>query len=108
MACQEYSTGPLATAGGGSGRYCVKLWQVVSSVGDPASFTKAANSPTVTGYLPTANGRANVTTCCGPWAIPSVASLGGEPMVKLPPGTTTISGQFAHSRNESFGFSACC
>jgi hypothetical protein len=33
-------------------------------------------------------------------------SLGGDPIVKLPCGTTTISGHASHSLNESFGRSA--
>src|SRR5262252_8709578 len=33
-------------------------------------------------------------------------SFAGEPMVKLPAGTTTISGHLSHSLNTSFGFSA--
>src|SRR5436190_22923272 len=47
-----------------------------------------------------------VTVCCGPSSAECPGSLVGDPIVKLPAGTTIISGQFAHSLNVSFGFSA--
>jgi transposase len=56
--------------------------------------------------LPTANGFLIVTTCCGPSLLFRSSSVPGDPIVNAPAGTTTISGQFSHSRNVSFGFSA--
>src|SRR5207244_4922449 len=47
-----------------------------------------------------------ISVCCGPSSAECPGSLVGDPLVKLPAGTTTISGQFAHSLNVSFGFSA--
>jgi hypothetical protein len=42
---------------------------------------------------------------CGPSFLSRSFSLAGDPMVKLPAGTTTISGQLSHSLKLSFGFS---
>src|SRR5215468_12248285 len=71
----------------------------------PFSRTKAANWSTVTWSLPTANGLPIVTTCCGPSSLLRSFSPSGDPIVNDPAGTTTISGQSAHSRNVSLGFS---
>src|SRR5215471_3837553 len=53
---------------------------------------------------PTANGRANVTRCCGPSLLARFFSSWGEPITKLPSGITIISGQLPHSLKLCFGF----
>src|SRR5262245_45489322 len=72
----------------------------------PALITHAPHSAKVTSNLPTANGRAMVTLRCGPSASDRPGSLAGDPIMKLPAGTTTISGQTSHSRKVSPGLSA--
>src|SRR5689334_17470845 len=72
----------------------------------PPSAAHASHSSKVTENRPTAKGRAIVTVCCGPSSAERPGSPFGDPIVKLPAGTTIISGQFAHSLNVSFGFSA--
>jgi hypothetical protein len=64
------------------------------SVECPVSSTKAANSPRVTANFPTANGAAILTLCCLSLSERSChfVSFAGDPIVKLPAGTTTISG----------------
>jgi hypothetical protein len=49
--------------------------------------------------LPTANGRAMVTGRCGPSLPSRPGSSSGDPIMKLPAGTTTISGHSGQSRN---------
>jgi hypothetical protein len=61
----------------------------------------------VNSNCPTAYCRAIVTVRCGPSLEERPGSFVGEPMVKLPAGTTIICGQFAHSLNVSFGLNAC-
>src|SRR5437016_9799300 len=83
-----------------------------SPAGYPVSRTNAAYSPRVTSYLPRAND-SNVTACCGassatdpklpPWLAAHDFSSADEPMVKLPAGTTTISGQARQSRKTAPG-----
>jgi hypothetical protein len=83
----------------------------------PPSAAQASHSAKVTANFPAANGRANVTRCCGPSRSTSGScgnfakmarpgSLGGEPIMKEPAGTTTISGHVSHSRKVSLGLSA--
>src|SRR4051812_17428649 len=56
--------------------------------------------------LLTANALSIVTGCWGPSSLSRPGSLAGEPIVKLPAGTTTISGHLSHSLNTFFGLSA--
>src|SRR5262249_13958307 len=66
----------------------------------------------VTSYLPRANDRSE-TVCCGassetdpgvaPWLTAHDFSAADDPMVKLPAGITTISGQSLQSRNTAPG-----
>ena len=66
----------------------------------PPSRTQVSHSSNVTSNLPTAKGRAMLTSCCcGPSSRSRPASDTGEPIRKMPGGITTISGQFAQSRN---------
>jgi hypothetical protein len=53
-----------------------------------------------------ANGLLIVTACRGPSEPDRSFSPTGDPIEKDPAGTTTISGQFSHSRKLSFGLSA--
>ncbi len=68
----------------------------------PPAATQASHSANVTSNLPTANGRSIVTLRCGPSALSRPASLAGEPIMKLPAGTTTISGQPSQSLKPSW------
>jgi hypothetical protein len=65
----------------------------------PVAVTKAANSPRVTAKRATANGLAKVTAT-GIWS--------GGPMLKLPAGTTNISGQSGLSLKLSPAFRQRC
>ena len=69
----------------------------------PASATHASHCAKVTSYLPAAKGWAKVTLRCGPSSWLRPRSLGGDPIMNSPAGTTTISGQAAQSRNASLG-----
>src|SRR5215831_15808285 len=69
----------------------------------PAAATHASHCAKVTSYLPAANGRAKVTLRCGPSSGLRPRSLGGDPIMNSPAGTTIISGQSAQSRNTSLG-----
>src|SRR5216110_2793499 len=79
-----------------------------SPAGYPVSRTNAAYSPRVTSYFPNAKDR-NETLCCGdssetdsrlaPWLAAQDFSDSDEPIMNLPAGITTISGQSGHSRN---------
>src|SRR5262245_20804847 len=60
--------------------------------------TQASHSANVTLYFPTANGRAIVTRCRGPSLSRRPGSLGGEPMIRVPAGRTTIWGHSSQSR----------
>src|SRR5262245_34080226 len=74
---------------------------------NPVAFTNAANSPRVTSYLPMAKGR-SVTVCFGdssetdpsvaPCAAAQDCSAESDPMLYVPPGRGTISGQSGQSR----------
>src|SRR5262245_19057415 len=73
----------------------------VSSPGlcaQPPSAAQASHCANVSSYLPMAKLRI-VTLRCGPSLLPRPISLSGEPIVKEPAGTTTMSGQAAQSRN---------
>ena len=66
---------------------------------------RAPRVPVGTSNFDTAKGLAIVTECCGPSLVLRPFSVAGDPIAKLPAGTTTILGQsFAHSLKES---SAC-
>src|SRR5215831_15637313 len=69
----------------------------------PAAATHASHCAKVTSYLPAANGCAKVTLRCGPSSGLRPRSLGGDPIMNSPAGTTIISGQSAQSRNTSLG-----
>ena len=89
---------------------------VVDSASTPAEYPvsreNTAYSRRVTSYFPNANDR-SVTECCGassatdpllaPWLTAHDFSAADEPMVKLPAGTTTISGHCGQSRNTAPG-----
>src|SRR5262245_5994282 len=72
----------------------------------PAAATHPSHCVKVTSYLPAANGRAKVTLRCGPSSGLRPRSLGGDPIMNSPAGTTIISGQSTQSRNPSFGAAA--
>src|SRR5271168_3843354 len=55
--------------------------------------------------LPTAKGLAIMTLCRGLSSMSRPVSVAAEPMVKLPSGTTTVSGHLSHSLKLSFGSS---
>src|SRR5437764_142352 len=59
----------------------------------------ASHSANVTSNLPTANGLAMVTLCVGFSSL-----FFSDPIMKLPAGTTTISGHSGQSLKLSFGF----
>src|SRR5258706_5979735 len=65
--------------------------------GQAVAATHASHSSNVTSNLEAANGLAIVTLCCGPSLSTRSGSLSGETIVKLPAGTTTISGQSGQS-----------
>src|SRR5215813_1479883 len=67
-------------------------------LGQPPSAAQASHSPNVTSNFPTAYGRAIATVCCGPSSLLRPASFGGDPIIKLPAGATTISEQYGHGR----------
>ena len=71
----------------------------------PAPATHASHCAKVTSYLPAAKGCAKVTLRCGPSSGLRPRSLGGDPIMNSPAGTTTISGQSAQSRNASLAAS---
>src|SRR5580693_49379 len=76
-------------------------------LGHPATETQASQSANVTSNLDAAKGLAIVTLCGGPSWSKRPGSVAGDPIVKVPAGTTIISGQsFAHSRKLACGFSA--
>src|SRR5437667_8586580 len=56
--------------------------------------------------LPTANDAPIAAKCCGPSFSKRPASLADDPIVKVPAGTTNISGHLSHSLNAFFGLSA--
>jgi len=66
----------------------------------PTSRTHASHSSKVTSYLPMANALAIRTGLVGFSCFSPLA----EPMMKMPGGTTTISGQAGQSRNTVPGF----
>src|ERR1700722_14053503 len=53
--------------------------------------------------FPIANALVIITECCGPSSSNRTFSFFGQPIMKLPAGTTTISGHLSHSLNTSFG-----
>src|SRR6516225_2354702 len=63
----------------------------------PPSATQASHSSKVTANRPTAKGFPILTECCGPSTDVCSSSLVGDPIVKVPEGTTTISGHCSHS-----------
>src|SRR5262252_8536684 len=67
-------------------------------LGQPPSAAHASHSPNVTSNFPTAYDRAIATVCCGPSSLLRPASFGGDPIIKLPAGATTIPGQYGHGR----------
>src|SRR5262249_14134281 len=69
----------------------------------PLSARQASHSSKVTAYLPTANGSA-IDTGTGSSSLNRPGSFEGEPIMKLPAGTTTISGQLGQSLKLSLGF----
>src|SRR5262249_38728827 len=82
--------------------------QGCSSFGShPPCAAHASHSSNVISNLPTAKGCAIVTRCCGPSLALRPTSFAGDPIMKVPAGTTTISGQLAHSLNLRPGCSAC-
>src|SRR5262245_6261067 len=68
--------------------------------------TQASHSAKVTSYFPAAKALAMVTVRCGPSSSERPSSPNGDPIVKLPAGTTTISGHSSHSLKLSLGLSA--
>src|SRR5262249_26245763 len=77
------------------------------SRGQPPTDTQASQSINVTSYLETANGLAIVTLCWGPSSGIRPFSVGGDPIMNSPAGTTTISGQsLAHSLKACPDFSS--
>src|SRR5215510_14562679 len=69
------------------------------------AVTQASHCANVTSNLPTANGLTMVTLRCGPSEASCPSSLAGDPIRKVPAGTTTISGHWWHSVKLSFGLS---
>src|SRR5205814_9542922 len=73
----------------------------------PPTDAQAAQSLNDTSYLETANGLAIVTLCWGSSSGIRCFSVGCDPIMNSPAGTTTISGQsLAHSLKACPGFSA--
>src|ERR1043166_763932 len=72
----------------------------------PPAATHASHSSNVTAKRPTANGFAKTTVCCGPSSGPRSGSACGEPMMSVPAGIVTISGQRSHSLKLTPGSSA--
>src|SRR5262249_12936850 len=69
----------------------------------PAAATHHSHCAKLASYLPAANGCAKVTLRGGPSSGLRPRSLGGDPIMNSPAGTTIISGQSAQSRNTSLG-----
>src|SRR6516165_2234312 len=69
--------------------------------------TQVSHSSNVSSNLATANGLTILTVCCGPSQAWRPFSVGGDPIMNSPAGTTIISGQsLAHSRKASPALSA--
>src|SRR5262245_47494528 len=69
----------------------------------PPTARHASQSANVTSCLPTAKTRSMVTVRCGPSSSERPCSRAGEPITKVPAGTTIISGQSGQSLNVSLG-----
>src|SRR5215204_3743192 len=70
----------------------------------PPALTHASHSANVTSYFAIANGELMVTLRCGPSFSSRLFSFTGEPIMKKPVGTTTISGHSGQSLKVSLGF----
>src|SRR5262245_40266207 len=68
----------------------------------PPSATQASHSSNVTEYFPAENGAAIVTRTSTSSLYRS-GSFAGDPIMKVPAGTTTISGQVGQSLKVSLG-----
>ncbi len=71
--------------------------------GDPSDCLYVLLKGQLKVYSRNANGREMVTRRCGPSSFWRSCSLSGEPIMKLPAGMTTISGQASQSSRKVMG-----